>query len=79
MREAPNCAEKCEKRLIVRICAGNGLKCENVRETAKSAIPHPPHFIFASDGHWAYTLILILLCLQNAQNIIFLMEPFLYD
>ena len=49
MREAPNCAEKREKRLIVRICAGNGLKCENVRETAKSAIPHPPHFIFASE------------------------------
>ena len=49
MREAPNCAEKCEKRLIVQICAGNGLKCENVRETAKSAISHPPHFIFASD------------------------------
>ena len=34
----------------MRICAGNGLKCENVRETAKSAIPHPPHFIFASDA-----------------------------
>ena len=31
--------------------AGNGLKCENVRETAKSAIPHPPHFIFASGIH----------------------------
>ena len=40
MREAPNCAEKCEKRLIVRICAGNGLKCDNLRKTAKSAIPH---------------------------------------
>ena len=48
MREAPNCAEKCEKRLIVRIYAGNGLKCENVRETAKSAMLHPRHFIFAS-------------------------------
>ena len=48
MREAPNCAEKCKKRLVVRICAGNDLKSENVRETAKSAIPHPPHFIFAS-------------------------------
>ena len=30
----------CEKRLVVRICAGNCLKCEYVRETAKSAIPH---------------------------------------
>ena len=48
VREAPNCAKKCEKRLVERICAGNGLKCEYVRETAKSAIPHPPHFIFAS-------------------------------
>ena len=48
MREAPNCAKKCEKRLVVRICAGNSLMCEYVRETAKSAIPHPPHFIFAS-------------------------------
>ena len=50
MREALNCAEKCEKRLIVWICAGNGLKCENMQETAKSAIPHPPHFIFVSGG-----------------------------
>ena len=41
MWEAPNFAEKCEKRLIVRICAGNGLKYENVRESAKSMIPHP--------------------------------------
>ena len=55
MREAPNCAEKCEKRLIVQICAGiNGLKCENVRETAKSEIPHPPHFIFASVAEGNY-------------------------
>ena len=40
MREAPNCATKCEKRLVVRICAGNGLKCEYVQETAKSAFSH---------------------------------------
>ena len=43
MREAPNCAKKCGKGLVVWICAGNGLKCEYVRETAKSAIAHPPH------------------------------------
>ena len=48
-----NCAgssklcEKCEKRLVVRICAGNSLKCKYVREAAKSAISHPPHLIVA--------------------------------
>ena len=30
-------------------------------------------------GQWACTLILILLCLQNAQNINILMETFLDD
>ena len=40
--------KKCEKRLVVRICAGNGLWCEYVREVAKSAIPHPTHKIAAS-------------------------------
>ena len=34
----------------MRICAGNGLKFDYLRETAKSAIPHPPHIIVASDG-----------------------------
>ena len=48
MWEAPHCAKKCEKRLIVQICAGNGLKCEYVRETAKSAIMHPLHLNVAS-------------------------------
>ena len=48
MREASHCAKKCEKRLVVRMCARNDLKCEYVRETAKSAIPHPPHSIVAS-------------------------------
>ena len=48
MREAPNCEKKCERRLVVRTCAENGLKCEYVRETAKSATPHPPHLIVAS-------------------------------
>ena len=28
MREAPNCAKKCEERLVVRICAGDGKKCD---------------------------------------------------
>ena len=46
MREASHCAKKCEKRLVVRMCARNGLKCGYVRETAKSAIP--PHLIVAS-------------------------------
>ena len=32
----------------MRLYAGNGLKCENVRETAKCAIPHPPYVIFGS-------------------------------
>ena len=45
MREAPNNTKKCEKRLVVRKCTGNGLKCEYVRETAKGAIPHLPHLI----------------------------------
>ena len=48
MRDASNSAKKCEKRLVVMIFAGNGLKCEYVRETAKSAISHPPHLIVAS-------------------------------
>ena len=48
VRGAPNCAKKCETRLVVRIYAGNGLKCEYVWETAKSAIPHPPHLNVAS-------------------------------
>ena len=39
---------KVQKRLVVRICVGNGLKCEYVREMAKSAIPHPPHLNVAS-------------------------------
>ena len=29
MREAPNCAKKCGKRLVVRICAGDGYKCDS--------------------------------------------------
>ena len=37
-----------QKRLVVWICAGNVLKCKYVRETAKSAISHPPHLIVAS-------------------------------
>ena len=28
MREAPDCAKKCEKLLVVRTCAGNGLRPE---------------------------------------------------
>ena len=48
MREAPNCAKECENRLVVRIYAGNSLKCEYVRETAKSAILHTPHLSGAS-------------------------------
>ena len=43
MQVAQNCAKKCKKRLVVWICAANGLKCEYVRETTKSAILHPPH------------------------------------
>ena len=35
MQKAPNCAK-------------NDWLCGYVRETAKHAIPHPPHFIFAS-------------------------------
>ena len=46
--ESSKLCEKCEKRLVVLICAGNGLKCEYVRQTAKSAIPHPPHLIVAA-------------------------------
>ena len=48
VRDASNSAKKSEKRLVVMIFAGNGLKCEYVRETAKSAISHPPHLIVAS-------------------------------
>ena len=48
VRGAPNCAKKCDKRLVVQISAGNGLKCEYVWETAKSAIPHPLHLNIAS-------------------------------
>ena len=47
MREAPNCERKCEKQLVVRKCVGNGLKCQFARETAESAIMHPPHLNFA--------------------------------
>ena len=32
----------------MRICLGNILKCEYVRETAKSVIPHLLHLIVAS-------------------------------
>ena len=54
MRVAPNCAKKCEKRLVVRICAENGLDCDYVRETAKSAIPHTPHLNITSDFNIIY-------------------------
>ena len=47
MREAPNCAKKVRKTTGCADMCENGLKCENVRETAKSAIP--PHLNFASD------------------------------
>ena len=40
--------KKMQKRLVVLIYTVKGLKCEYVQETAKSAIPHPLHFIFAS-------------------------------
>ena len=56
MREAPNCAQIMRKRLVVRICAGNRLKCEYVRETAKSAIPHPPHLIVASERYCIFMI-----------------------
>ena len=39
MRKTTGCADMCGKRL----------KCEYVRETAKSAILHPPHLIVASE------------------------------
>ena len=42
------CKKSAKKRLVVRICGGNGLKCEYVRETTKSAIPDPLHLIVAS-------------------------------
>ena len=50
MREAdPNCAKN-DWLVVVQICAGNNLKlkCEYVRDTAKSATPQPPHLIAAS-------------------------------
>ena len=34
----------------MQICAVNGLNCEYVQETARIAIPHPPHLIVASDS-----------------------------
>ena len=52
VREAPNCEKKFEIRLVVRICEGNGLKCDYVRETAKSAITHPQHLIVATEKIW---------------------------
>ena len=39
----------------LRICARNGLKCEYVRETAESAIQHPPHLIVASGNCYLET------------------------
>ena len=45
VRKTTDCAD-------MYICAGNGLKCENVRETAKSSIPHTLHFILTSEKHW---------------------------
>ena len=55
-----NCAgssKLCEKRLVVRIYGGNGLKCEYVRETAKSAIPHPPHLICKLDMKFEFAIL----------------------
>ena len=34
VRGAPNCAKKCDKRPVVQMSAGNGLKFEYVQETA---------------------------------------------
>ena len=39
----------CEKVRKTTVSAGNGLKCEYMRETAKSVILHPPHLYVVSE------------------------------